>query len=82
MESAIVFGPICVRGYGADEADVDHLVSRYRFFGLLCFTGLPAKMKEKFPAYRAAVSMIKPLEEQETAEGNGTFYVEAWLKNQ
>ena len=55
METAIVFGPIHVQGNGADEADVDRLVSRYRFFGLSLFTGLPAKMKEELPAYRAAV---------------------------
>jgi hypothetical protein len=62
MEAAIVFGPIHVQGSGVGEADVDHLVSRYRFFGLPRFTGLPAKMKEELPAYRAAVTMIKPLE--------------------
>jgi hypothetical protein len=45
------------------KATVDHLVSRYRFFGLPRFTGLPAKLKEELPAYRATVAMIKPLEE-------------------
>ena len=82
MEAAIVFGPIHVQGNGVDEADVDHLVSRYRFFGLPRFTGLPAKMKEELPAYRAAVTMIKPLEERENAEGNGTFDMEAWWRSQ
>jgi hypothetical protein len=47
-----------VQGNGVDGADVDPLVSRYRFFGLPRFTGLPAKMKEELPAYRAAVAMI------------------------
>ena len=82
MEAAIVFGRIHVQGSGVDEADVDHLASRYRFFGLPRFTGLPTKMKEELPAYRAAVAMIKPLEERENAEGNCTFDVEAWWKNQ
>jgi hypothetical protein len=71
-----------VQGNGTDEADVDHLVTRYRFFGLSRFTGLPAKTKEELPAYRAAVAMIKPLEKREDAEGNGTFEVETWWKNQ
>ena len=44
MEAAIVFGPIHVQGNGVDEADVDRLVLRYRFFCLPRFTGLPAKM--------------------------------------
>ena len=57
-------------------------LSRYRFFGLPRFTGLPAKMKGELPAYRAAVAMIKPLEEREDAEGNGTIDVEAWWKSQ
>jgi hypothetical protein len=39
-------------------------------------------MKEELPAYRAAVAMIKPLEEREEAEDNGTFDVEAWWKSQ
>ena len=30
-------------------------------------------MKKELPAYRAAVAMIKSLEEREDAEGNGTF---------
>ena len=77
MEAAIVFGPIHVQGSGADEADVDRLVSRYRFFGLPRFTGLPAKMKEELPAYRAAVAMIKSLEEREDTEGSDTFDMEA-----
>jgi hypothetical protein len=34
-------------------------------------------MKEELPAYRAAVAMIKPLEEHDNAEGNCTFDVEA-----
>ena len=42
MEAAIAFGPIHVQGNGVGEADVDHLGSRYRFFGLTRFTGLPA----------------------------------------
>jgi hypothetical protein len=78
MEAAIVFGPIHVQGNGVDEEDVDSPVSRYRFFGLPRFTGLPAKMKGGLPTYRAAVAMIKPLEEREDAEANGTFNVEAW----
>jgi hypothetical protein len=45
-------------------------------------TGLQAKMKEELPAYRAAVAMIKPLEEREDAEGNDTFDMEAWWKSQ
>ena len=49
MVAAIVFGPIHVQGNGVDEADVDHLASRYRFFGLARFTGLPAKMKKELP---------------------------------
>ena len=73
MEAAMVFGPIHVQGNGVDDADVDRRISRSRFFGLPCFTGLPAKMKEELPAYRAAVAMIKPLEEREDAEGNDTF---------
>ena len=52
MEAAIVFGPIHVQGNCADEADADRLVSRYRFFGLSRFAGLPVKMKEELPAYR------------------------------
>jgi hypothetical protein len=44
MEAAIVFGPIHVQGNGVDEADVDRLVLRYRFFCPPRFTGLPAKM--------------------------------------
>jgi hypothetical protein len=82
MEAAIVFGPIHVQGNGVDEADADRLVSRYRFFCLPRFTGLPAKMKEELPAYRAAVAMIKPLEEREDAEGNDTFDAKAWSKSQ
>jgi hypothetical protein len=82
MEAASVFGSIHVQGHGADAADADCLISRYRFFGLPRFTGLPAKMKEELPAYRAAVAMIKPLEERENAEGNGTFDMEAWWKSQ
>ena len=82
MEAASVLGPIHVQGNGVDEADVDRLVSRYRFFGLPRFTGLPAKMKEELPAYRAAVAMIKPLEEREDAKGNDTFDMEAWWKSQ
>ena len=82
IEAAIVFGPIHVQRNGVDEADVDHLVSSYRFFGLPRFAGLPAKMKGKLPVYRAAVSMIKPLEEREDTEGNCTFDVEAWWKHQ
>ena len=80
MEAAIVFGPIHVQGNGVNEADVDRLVSRYRFFGLSLFTGLPAKMKEELPAYRAAVAMIKSLEEREDAEGSDTFDMEARWK--
>jgi hypothetical protein len=64
MEAASVFGPIHVQGHGVDEADVDRLISRYRFFGLSRLTGLPAKMKEELPAYREAVAMIKPLEKR------------------
>ena len=82
MEAAIVFGPIHVQGNGVDEADVDRLVSCYRFFRLPRFTGLPTKMKEELPAYRAAVAMIKPLEEREDAKGNDTFDMEAWWKSQ
>ena len=82
MEAASVFGPIHVQGHGVDEADVDRLISRYRIFGLPRFSGLPAKMKEELPAYRAAVAMIKPLEEREIAEGNGTFDIGAWWKSQ
>ena len=59
-----VFGLIHVQGNGVDEADVDRLISRYRFFGLSRLTGLPAKMKEELPAYREAVAMIKPLEKR------------------
>jgi hypothetical protein len=69
MEAAIVFGPIHVQGNGVDEADVGDHASRYRFFGLPHFTGLPVKMKEELPAYRAAVAMIKPLEEREDGRG-------------
>ena len=58
MEAANVFDPMHVQGHGVDEADVDRLISRYRIFGLLRFSGLPAKMKEELPAYRAAVAMI------------------------
>jgi hypothetical protein len=43
MEAAIVFGQIHVHGSGVDEAEVDNLVTRYRFFSLPRFTGLPAK---------------------------------------
>ena len=57
MEAAMVFGPIHVQGNGVDDADVDRRISRSRFFGLPCFTGLPAKMKEELPAYRAAAIM-------------------------
>ena len=39
-------------------------------------------MKEELPAYRAAVAMIKPLEEREDAKGNDTFDMEAWWKSQ
>ena len=39
-------------------------------------------MKEELHAYREAAAMIKPLEEQEDAEGNGTIDVEAWWKSQ
>ena len=80
MEAAIAFGPIHVLGNGADAADVDHLVSRYRLFGLSLFTGLPAKMKEELPAFRAAVAMIKSLEERKDAEGSDTFDMEARWK--
>jgi hypothetical protein len=66
MEAAIVFCPIHVQDYGVDGAVVDHLVSRYRFFGLPRFTGLPAKMKEELLAYRAAVAMIKPWKSERT----------------
>jgi hypothetical protein len=45
-------------------------------------TGLQAKMKEELPAYRAAVAMIKPLEEREDAEGYDTFDMEAWWNSQ
>ena len=38
-------------------------------------------MKEELPAYRLAVTMIKPLEEREDAEGSDTFDVEAWWKS-
>jgi hypothetical protein len=82
MEAANVFGPIHVQGHGADEADVDRLISRYRFFGLPRFTGLPAKMKEELPAYCAAASTIKPLKERENADGNDIFDMEAWWKSQ
>lgn len=82
MEAAIVFGPIHVQGNGVDEADVDRLVSRYRFFCLPRFAGLPVKMKEELPSYRAAVAMIKPLEERKNAEGNDAFDMEAWWKSQ
>jgi hypothetical protein len=82
MEAAIVYGPIHVQGSGAGEEDVDRLVSGYRFFGLPRFTGVPAKIKEELPAYRAAVAMIKPLEKREYAEGNGTLDMEAWWKSQ
>jgi len=68
---AIVLGPIHVRGNGVNEEDVDRLVSRYRFFVLPRFTG--CQMKNELPAYRAAVAMIKSLEEREDSEGNGTF---------
>ena len=39
-------------------------------------------MKEELHANREAAAMIKPLEEQWGAVGNGTFNVEAWWKNQ
>jgi hypothetical protein len=50
MEAANVFGSIHVQGHGVDVADADCFISRYRFFGLPRFTGLPAKMKEELPA--------------------------------
>jgi hypothetical protein len=75
--AASSLGPIHVQGSGVDEADVGRLVSRYIFFGFPRFTGLPTKMKEELPAYRAAVTMIKPLEEQVGAEDNDTFDMEA-----
>jgi hypothetical protein len=81
MEAANVFDPMHVQGHGVDEADVDRLISRYRIFGLPRFSGLPAKMKEELPAYRAAVAMIKPLEERENVEGNDIFDMEAWWKS-
>jgi hypothetical protein len=74
--------PNHVQGQGADEAYAGRLISRYRFFVLPRFTGLPAKIKEELPAYHAAVAMIKPLEERENAEGNGTFDMEALWKSQ
>jgi hypothetical protein len=74
-------GPIHVQGNRVDEADVDRVVSHCRFFGLPRFTGLPAKMKEKLPAYRTTVAMIKPLEERKDAESNEIFDMEAWLKS-
>ena len=64
MEAANDFDPMHVQGHGVDEADVDHLISSYRLFGLPRFSGLPAKTKEELPAYRAAVAMMKPLEER------------------
>ena len=39
MEAASVFGPIHVQGNGVDEADVDRLVSRYRFLAFLASWG-------------------------------------------
>jgi hypothetical protein len=69
MKVDIAFGPIHVQG----NSVVDRLVSGYRFFVVPRFTGLPAKMREELPAYRAAAALINSLEEQEDAEGNGTF---------
>jgi hypothetical protein len=66
-----------VQGHGVDEADFDRIISRYRFFGLPRFTGLPAKMKKELPAYRAAAAMMTLMEEREIVEGNGTFNMEA-----
>jgi hypothetical protein len=85
MEAAIVClssAQSTCKATASTRQDVDHLVSRYRFFGLPRFTWLPAKMKEELPAYRAAVATIKPLEERGDAEGNETSDVRAWWKSQ
>jgi hypothetical protein len=66
-----------VQSNGVDEARCQPPRLALTFLGFPRFTGLPAKMKEELPAYRAAVAMIKPLEEREDAEGNGPFDVDA-----
>ena len=81
MEAAVSFNPLSVKANGIGVSDVDRLAERYRFFDLVRFAGLAAKMKEELPSYLAAVAMIKPLNERLDEDDKDTFDIEAWWRS-